>query len=39
MDDVTAVLSEFRGIYEDAALPRVKETMGMQIRKYGYMFQ
>lgn len=36
--DVTAVLSEFSGIYEDAILRRVEDTMRMQIRKYQYMF-
>lgn len=38
IEDVTAVLEEFRGIYEDTVLHRVEDTMRMQIRKYGYMF-
>lgn len=37
--DVTEVLSEFSGIYEDVILRRVEDTMRMQIRKYQYMFR
>lgn len=36
--DVEHVLEEFRGIYADAVLERVKEVMRMQIRKYAYLF-
>ncbi len=39
MEDVTDVLAEFCGIYEEEVLHRVDETMRMQIRKYGYLFQ
>lgn len=39
IEDVTAVLSLARGIYQEAVLSRVEETMRMQIRKYGYMFR
>lgn len=37
MEDVKAVLAEFRGIYEDIVLQRVEDTMRMQMRKYSYL--
>jgi hypothetical protein len=38
MKDVDAILQEFTGIYEDAILNRVRETMRVQMRKYAYFF-
>lgn len=38
VEDAVNVLSEFRGIYDEAILRRVEETIRMQIRKYSYMF-
>jgi len=39
LKDVGNILKEFKGIYEDAALERVYDTMAAQIRKYGYLFR
>ncbi len=36
--DVEQILAEFKGIYEDAVLYRVQETMRIQMRKYAYLF-
>lgn len=36
--DVEKILAEFTGIYEESVLERVREIMGWQIRKYGYLF-
>lgn len=38
VEDAVNVLSEFRGIYDEAILRRVEDTIRMQIRKYRYMF-
>lgn len=38
VEDAMNVLSEFRGIYDEAILRRVEDTIRMQIRKYSYMF-
>jgi len=37
--DVEEILGEFSGIYEDRVLARVRDVMGMQIGKYGYIFR
>ena len=36
--DAEDVVEGFRGIYEDAIIERVKETLRIQIRKYAYLF-
>ena len=38
MKDVEAVLAEFQGIYEEAVLARVRETLYFQLRKYAYFW-
>lgn len=38
IQDVEAVLEEFRGVYEERILERVRTVMRMQMRKYGYLF-
>lgn len=38
IEDAIHILSEFRGVYDEAILRRVEDTIRMQIRKYSYMF-
>lgn len=38
MRDVTDILSEFRGIYDERILNRVEDTLRWQLRKYAYLF-
>lgn len=37
MGDVVRILQEFRGIYEERILDRVREVMRVQMRKYQYL--
>lgn len=38
MEDVEQILKEFRGIYEERVLERVRDVMRLQIRKYSCLF-
>ena len=38
INDALEILEEFRGVYSDAILARVEETLRMQRWKYRYLF-